>query len=176
MSDYSTIYRQKLITAEQVADLIKSDSDIIVAQCASEPQGCMAKFHLAKERVRNVQVFSVLTMKPYPFYMLPEMKGHFELCSWFHAPGSRQAIKEGAGTVTFVPNMLHRAATDRLKVRRPHLFVGTCTPPDEKGFVSLSLGLTYEKDILEAAEVVVLEVNNVLPLASETFRKQAKNR
>lgn len=163
MSDYSTIYRQKLITAEQVADLIKSDSDIIVAQCASEPQGCMAKFHLAKERVRNVQVFSVLTMKPYPFYMLPEMKGHFELCSWFHAPGSRQAIKEGVGTVTFVPNMLHRAATDRLKVRRPHLFVGTCTPPDEKGFVSLSLGLTYEKDILEAAEVVVLEVNNVLP-------------
>jgi len=163
MKDYKSIYRSKLITIEQVADLIKSDSDIIVAQCASEPQGCMSKFHLAKDRVTDVKVFSVLTMKPYDFYMNPEMKGHFELCSWFHAPGSRQAIKAGAGTVTYVPNMLHRAATDRLKVRKPHMFVGTCTAPDEKGFISLSLGITYEKDILENADIVVLEVNDHLP-------------
>jgi acyl-CoA hydrolase len=123
----------------------------------------MSKFHLAKDRVENVNVFSVLTLKAYEFYINPEMKGHFELCSWFHAQGSRQAINQGTGTVSYVPNMLHRAATDRLKVRRPHLFVGTCTPPDDKGFVSLSLGITYEKDILENATISVLEVNNQLP-------------
>lgn len=163
MKNYISTYKSKLVSIEQAVEMIKSDTDIIVAQCASEPQGCMSKFHLAKDRVKNVQVFSVLTLKPYDFYMKSEMKGHFELCSWFHAPGSRQAIKEGAGTVTYVPNMLHRAATDRLKVRRPHMYFGTCTPPDEKGFVSLSLGVTYEKDILEAAEIVVLEVNDKLP-------------
>jgi len=163
MADYQNIYKSKLITAQQVARLLKSDTDVIVAQCASEPQGCMAQFHLAKDTVHQVKVFSVLTLQPYDFYMKPEMKGHFELCSWFHAPGSRKALKAGTGTVTFVPNMLHRAASDRLKVRRPHLFVGTCTPPDEKGFVSLSLGITYEKDILEAAEISVLEVNDQLP-------------
>jgi acyl-CoA hydrolase len=163
MADFKEIYKRKLITPEQVAGLLKSDTDVIVAQCASEPQGCMSQFHLAKERVHGVKVFSVLTLKPYDFYMKPEMKGHFELCSWFHAPGSRKALKEKTGTVTYVPNMLHRAAADRMKVRRPHLFVGTCTPPDEKGFVSLSLGITYEKDILEAAEISVLEVNDQLP-------------
>jgi acyl-CoA hydrolase len=161
--DYSAKYKNKLIAIEQAVELLKSDTDVIVAQCASEPQGCMSKFHLVKNKVTDVKVFSVLTLKPYDFYMKPEMKGHFELCSWFHAPGSRQAIKEGAGTVTFVPNMLHRAATDRLKVRKPHMFFGTCTPPDEMGFVSLSLGITYEKDIIEAAEIVVLEVNDKLP-------------
>jgi len=163
MTNYKQIYESKLISLDQVADLIKSDTDIIVAQCASEPQGCMSKFHLAKDRVKNVKVFSVLTLKPYDFYMLPEMKGHFELCSWFHAPGSRQALKARTGTVTYVPNMLHRAATDRLKVRKPHMFIGTCTTPDEKGFVSLSLGITYEKDMIEAAEISVLEVNDKLP-------------
>jgi len=161
--DIESVYKSKLINAEQVADLIESDTDIIVAQCASEPQGCMGKFHLAKDRVHDVKVFSVLTLKPYDFYMKPEMKGHFELCSWFHAPGSRQALKEGTGTVTYVPNMLHRAATDRLKVRRPHMFVGTCTPPDEKGYVSLSLGVTYEKDIFDVTELKILEVNKHLP-------------
>ena len=163
MSDLKEIYQSKLIALERMPDLLVSDSDVIVAQCASEPQGCMSKFHLAKDRVENVKVFSVLTLKPYDFYMLPEMKGHFELCSWFHAPGSRKALKEKTGTVTYVPNMLHRAASDRMKVRRPHMFVGTCTPPDEKGFVSLSLGITYEKDILEAAVISVLEVNDKLP-------------
>jgi len=163
MTRDESIYQDKLISIEAAVELIRSDTDIIVAQCASEPQGCMSKFHLAKERVTDVKVFSVLTLKPYDFYMKPEMKGHFELCSWFHAPGSRTALKAGTGTVTYVPNMLHRAATDRLKVRRPHLFFGTCTPPDDKGFVSLSLGITYEKEIIEAAEIVVLEVNNQLP-------------
>ncbi len=163
MTPHESIYRQKLISIETAVQLIKSDTDIIVAQCASEPQGCMSKFHLAGDRVTDVKVFSVLTLKPYDFYMKPEMKGHFELCSWFHAPGSRQALKAKTGTVTYVPNMLHRAATDRLKVRRPHMFFGTCTPPDDKGFVSLSLGITYEKDIIEAAEIVILEVNDQLP-------------
>ena len=163
MTTDQLIYNEKLISIEDAVKLIKSDTDIIVAQCASEPQGCMSKFHLAKDRVTDVKVFSVLTLKPYDFYMKPEMKGHFELCSWFHAPGSRQALKEKTGTVTYVPNMLHRAASDRLKVRRPHMFFGTCTPPDDKGFVSLSLGITYEKDIVEAAEIVVLEVNDQLP-------------
>lgn len=163
MTTIEALYKSKLIPLEKMPDLLRSNTDVIVAQCASEPQGCMSVFHLAKERVHDVKVFSVLTLKPYDFYMKHEMRGHFELCSWFHAPGSRQALKEKTGTVTYVPNMLHRAASDRMKVRRPHMFVGTCTPPDEKGFVSLSLGITYEKDILEAAEISVLEVNDQLP-------------
>jgi len=163
VADWCGVYRDKVISIEEAVGHIKSNDDIIVAQCASEPQGCMSKFHLAAGRVENVRVFSVLTLNPYPFYMTSDMKGRFELCSWFHAPGSREALKKGTGTVTYVPNMLHRAALDRIYARRPNIFVGTCTPPDSKGFVSLSLGITYEKDILEAAELVILEVNERLP-------------
>ncbi|MEN6476646.1 MAG: acetyl-CoA hydrolase/transferase C-terminal domain-containing protein [Rectinema sp.] len=156
-------YKSKLISIDDAVDRIGTGDDIIVAMCASEPQGCMSNFHKAAGRVEDVRVFSCLTLKPYDFYMKPEMKGHFELASWFHAPGSRAAIKAGSGTVTFVPNMLHRAASDRIHARRPDMFFGTCTPPDSHGFVSLSLGLTYEKDVLEVAKTVVLEINPRLP-------------
>ncbi len=161
--DCKDIYRSKLVDIDTAVSKIGSGDDIVVAMCASEPQGCMSRFHTVADRVENARVFSCLTLKPYDFYMRPEMKGHFELASWFHAPGSRAALKAGTGTVTFVPNMLHRAATDRVHVRRPDIFFGTCTPPDSHGFVSLSLGLTYEKDIIEAARTVVLEVNPRLP-------------
>lgn len=163
MNSGSSIYKSKLISVEDAVSHIRSDFDIIVAQCASEPQGCMSMFHLVADKVQNVNVFSVLTLKPYEFYVRPEMKGKFTLCSWFHAPGSREALKKKTGTVTYVPNMLHRAALDRMAVHRPNMFFGTCTPPDHLGYVSLSLGLTYEKDILENADIVVLEVNPNLP-------------
>ncbi len=157
------IYRSKLIAIDEAVSHIASDNDVIVAQCASEPQGCMARFHIVADRVENVRVFSVLTLKEYDFYMKKEMQGHFELASWFHAPGSRAALKAGTGTVTYVPNMLHRAATDRIHAHRPDIFFGTCTPPDKHGFVSLSLGITYEKDIIDHARIVILEVNPRLP-------------
>lgn len=157
------IYRSKRVAIDEAVSHIQSDNDVIVAQCASEPQGCMARFHIVGDRVQNVRVFSVLTLREYDFYMKPEMQGHFELASWFHAPGSRAALKAGTGTVTYVPNMLHRAATDRIHARRPDIFFGTCTPPDKHGFVSLSLGITYEKDIMDHARLVILEVNPRLP-------------
>ncbi len=157
------IYRSKLIAIDEAVSHIQSDNDVIVAQCASEPQGCMSRFHIVADRVENVRVFSVLTLKEYDFYMKKEMKGHFELASWFHAPGSRAALKAGTGTVTYVPNMLHRAATDRIHAHRPDVFFGTCTPPDKHGFVSLSLGITYEKDVIDHALLVILEVNPRLP-------------
>jgi acyl-CoA hydrolase len=160
---HQDLYRSKLIAIDEAVSHIQSDNDVIVAQCASEPQGCMARFHIVGDRVQNVRVFSVLTLKEYDFYMKKEMQGHFELASWFHAPGSRAALKAGTGTVTYVPNMLHRAATDRIHAHQPDIFFGTCTPPDKHGFVSLALGITYEKDIMDHARLVILEVNPRLP-------------
>ena len=156
-------YQGRLVSIDEAVSRIESGDDVVVGQCASEPQGCMSRFHLAADRVEGVRVFSVLTLRPYDFFMKPEMKGRFELASWFHAPGARQAQAAGAGTVTYVPNMLHRAALDRISARKPDAFFGTCTPPDRHGFVSLSLGATYEKDMVEAADLVVLEVNPRLP-------------
>lgn len=156
-------YNRKLISIPEAVSKIKSNDNIVVAMCASEPQGSMMQFHTVADKVENVRVFSCLTLKPYDFYMKPEMKGHFELASWFHAPGPRAALKANVGTVTYVPNMLHRAAADFIYARKPNIFWGTCTPPDKHGFVSLSLGITYEKDILEASDLVILEVNPRLP-------------
>jgi len=163
MNRWMEHYRNKVVGIDDAVGRIRSGDDVIVAQCASEPQGMMGRFHIIAERVENVRVFSVLTLNPYPFYMQPEMRGRFELCSWFHAPGSREALDAKVGTVTYVPNMLHRAALDRIQARQPDVFVGTCTPPDPHGYVSLALGVTYEKDMVGAAKTVILEVNERLP-------------
>ncbi|MFP4012184.1 MAG: 4-hydroxybutyrate--acetyl-CoA CoA transferase, partial [Spirochaetaceae bacterium] len=135
MKNWNEDYKRRLISMEEAVGHIKTGDDIIVGQCASEPQGLMSRIHTVRDRVEDVRVFSVLTLQPYDFYMRRDMEGHFELASWFHAPGSRKALKEGLNTVTYVPNMLHRAAMDRIQAKMPNIFFGTCTPPDSKGFV-----------------------------------------
>ncbi len=165
MIDWKDEYKRKLRSIEEAVSYIKSNDDIVVAMCASEPQGLMGAFHTRAGSVQDVKVFSCLTLLPYDFYMKPEMKGIFELNSWFHTANIREVIKKGYGTVTFVPNMLHRAATDRLYVKRPDIYMGTCTPPDRHGNVALGMSLTYEKDILENAKLVILEVNENMPRA-----------
>ena len=95
-------YKRKVISTEEAVGKIKSRDDVIVAQCASEPQGCMSKFHLVKDAVEDVKVFSVLTLKTHDFYAKPDMKGHFEL--WYLVrmdeishPGIRESPRHQIG-------------------------------------------------------------------------------
>lgn len=159
--DYKELYKRKLVSVEEILSKINSGDEIVSAMAASEPQGILSKLHTIKDRVENVTVVVCLPMKNYDFFMDPSMKGHFLTESWFYTAGLREAHKYG--TVSFIPNHLHLASTKRLHYRKPRFFLGTATPMDKHGYFSLSLGVTYEKDILENADYVVLEINENLP-------------
>lgn len=163
MKDYNKDFQNKLISIEDAVTKIQSDSIIVCGMCASEPQGIMSKMHLQAKNVEKVKVYSCLTLGDYPFYNSSEMKGKFKLYSWFNSAPVRNAVKAKTGTVTFVPNMLHKVWSDFSSNEKPNIYFGTCSEPDSNGFVSLSLGITYEKDMVEAADLVILEVNNNLP-------------
>jgi acyl-CoA hydrolase len=155
-------YKKKLTTIDDVLAHIKSHFSIISALGASEPTGILSRLHEIKDQVEGVSIATCLPMQPYDWFMKPEMKGHFYHDAWFYAPAIRKAHRE-AGTCSYIPNHLHLAGLDRIASVKPNLFIGTCTPPDRFGYVSLSLGVTYERLAIEAADVVVLEVNENLP-------------
>ena len=159
--DFKELYKKKLVSVEEILSKISSKDEIVSAMAASEPQGILSKLHTIKDRVEDVTVVVCLPMKDYEFFMNPSMKGHFLTESWFYTAGLRKAHKYG--TVSFIPNHLHLASTKRLYYRKPRFYLGTATRMDKNGYLSLSLGITYEKDIIENADYVVLEVNENLP-------------
>ncbi len=59
---------------------------------------------------------------------------------------------------------LPQAGTDLTQSRKIDIFVGVASPMDKNGFFTLSASVVYEKDILENAETVILEVNPKAPL------------
>jgi acyl-CoA hydrolase len=102
-------------------------------------------------------------MRAYEYAINPEMDGHFFTENWFYGPFDRKIHSQGR--MSYIPNNLHRAASDKLHATggKLNVFWGTATPPDNRGYLSLSLSLVVEKELLQAADLVVLEINENLP-------------
>lgn len=153
----------KTISIEEALSKIKSGDSIVSALAAAEASGILGQLHTIADRVRDVRVATCLPLGNYPYYADPAMQGHFFHDAWFFTPPVRKAHDE-AGTTSFVPNHLHRAGLDRLVFAPPTVFVGSCTPPDSRGYVSISLSATYEREMMTAADLVILEINEQTPL------------
>jgi acyl-CoA hydrolase len=161
--DPNLIYQSKKITIPEAVGLVKSNDTLAIAIAASEPPGLLAELGRHKDRLENVHTWVCLPMRPYDYATKPEMNGHFFVENWFYGAPDRKVHPQGR--MSYIPNNLHRASTDKLLATggKLNVFWGTATPPDSRGFMSLSLGLVIEKQLIEAADLVVLEINENLP-------------
>jgi acyl-CoA hydrolase len=158
---YEELYKQKVISAEDAVQKVNSDDEIYVSVAASEPAGLLSKLHIIKERVRNVSVVMTLPLGAYDFYMKPDMKDHFLLNAWYYGAGCRQV--HDTGTVSYCPTHVHDAVTKRAPLKKNKIYFGTAAPMDKHGYLNLSVGMMIEKDALDYADLVVIEVNENLP-------------
>ena len=156
-----TNYSEKLISVQEALTFVKSDSCIVTAVAAAEPQAFLGELHTIADRVKNVNVNICLSLRSYPFLESAEYEESFDVVSWFHGPGSRKAQK--MRKISYYPNNLHFMGSKRLAAIKPNIFVGTASYPDEHGFVSLSMSNVYEKEVLEQADIVIIEINKNYP-------------
>ena len=158
---YQEKYNSKKITMDEALALIKSGDELVSGFCGIEPMAILKQLHTIKDRVTDVTVWYSLGMGRYEFFTNPEMKPHFTTNSWFHGFGAREA--HSLGTVSLQPGHLHNAFTRKIEAKPPNVFIGTVTPMDKHGYVKTSLSALYEKEFIEHAELVIMEVNPNLP-------------
>lgn len=151
----------KTVSIDHIIDLVQSDFDIVVGMAASEPQAFMTNLHKAADRLSNVTVTNCLPFVDGEFYLNEKYVKTFHLDTWFYSGTLRKAHKHG--NISFIPNHLHFAGKKRLDHKTPDLFIGAATPPDKHGFISLSLSNVYEKEVIEKAKIVALEINPNFP-------------
>ncbi len=155
------IYNSKLITIEDALNKIKTDDNLVSALGAAEPMGILSRLHEIRDKVKNVNISTCLPVGDYEYFVNPENKESFLMEGWFYSPAIRKAHKNG--NVSFIPNHLHLSATKRIYHRKPNIFLGTGSPMDKHGYISLSLSATYEREMIENADIVILEVNPNMP-------------
>jgi len=156
-------YKVKYISAADAVAMVKSNQTIGVGIAGAEPVGLLTAMADVALDVENVHFWTCLPMRPYDIFMKQEMAGHIFNENWFYSYGDRKTHSEGR--VSYIPNNLNRASTDKLFSTNGNLdvFWGTATPPNEDGFMSLSIGLIVQGDLLDAADLKLLEINENLP-------------
>ncbi|QTA37435.1 acetyl-CoA hydrolase/transferase family protein [Thermosipho ferrireducens] len=159
--DWKEVYNRKKADIENIIKLVHSNSVIVVGMTPMEPKVFLRNLH--KAEASNVDVFTCLNTEEYDFFMDEKFGGLFRNNSWFFGASNRKAWKEKYKTVFYVPNNLHQAGTNLLETRDVDLYIGVASPMDSKGFLTLSASVVYEKDVVEKAKKVVLEVNPNAP-------------
>lgn len=151
----------KIVTIDKIYALVQSDTEIVVGMAANEPQLFIKDLHTIANRVKNVTLTNCLPISNAEFFMDGKYTDSFNLDSWFHTRSLRKASKHG--NISFIPNHLHFAGSRRLDYKKPNIFITAATRPDKHGFMSLATSNVYEKEMVEAADIVVFEINPNFP-------------
>lgn len=166
MKTIQEMYREKVMPAEKLLEMIKNDDYIFCAQAAGEPEAIMSKLqHLKNTGVKNVHLQTCLPIKNYPVFHDREMEGILEHNCWFFQADVRTAHDERL--VSDIPQNSCTALSktyDRYtrEGSRP-VVIATCAPMDSHGYMSLSISAIYEMDLVRSGALVLIEVNPNFP-------------
>jgi len=159
-----SLYKSKVNTVYQALELIQSKDFIITSLGASEPMMLLQQLHRIKENgIYGCDLTNCLPMGNYEFIKNPEYRDTIFVNGWFYSPLLRSA--HHYQNVTYVPQHLHLALTKRLYAtdNRRTVLLATCSPMDRHGYLSLSLGCTYERDLIDKGAIIIAEINPNLP-------------
>jgi acyl-CoA hydrolase len=153
---------EKTISPSKAVGLLKSNDMLVVAMGGSEPQALMSHLHeAALGGVTNLSLNNCLSLLSPEYITNPEYRAHIEVSTIFFGAG--QKANQDKGNIFYLPSHLHLGGYKRFQHMKPNVFMGSCTPPDSHGYVSLSLANCYEKRALMSADTVILEINPLLP-------------
>lgn len=151
----------EVITVQQGLDMINEGDEIVTGLGASEAHALLSEIHTIATRLNKpVEITNCLPMTDFEFQNA-EYADKFFVNGWFYSPTIRKMHKNK--NASFIPNNLHLAGTRRLDYKAPRFYVGSCSAVDEHGYISLSTGNTYEREVMDVAEIVILETNPNFP-------------
>jgi acyl-CoA hydrolase len=164
MERFYDIYKSKVKSMSEVLGMIKSDDFIITALGAGEPIEILHQLHKIRENgVKGCILTNCLSMGDYEFIKNPEYRDTLLVDGWFFSPALRKYHKNG--NVSHMPQHLDSALTKRLFAtdNRRKVLLASASSMDSHGNLSLSVGTTYEKQLINAGALVIVEVNPYMP-------------
>ena len=144
--------------------ILKSGARVVAAMAAAEPRGLLEHIGDHCDGLSNVSLYCANPSRDYPCFTDDSLAGRLAINVMFLTAKVRDL--QGHGRIHYVPQHLSQWVRNLTRAHSIDVFWGTCSPPDQRGFVSLGTGSCYEPEILRRAKVVVLEVNRNVPVTS----------
>jgi acyl-CoA hydrolase len=159
--NYAAEYKQKLITADQAAKLVKSGDWVQYGEFVQQPIDCDAALAKRKDELTDVKIIVVTTaVLPKVVEVDPERE-HFCLNDWHFSGVSRKLMDQNL--CNYIPLCYHEA--DRLIENCQDIDI--CFQPvasmDSHGFFNFSTSNSMASFVTKKAKIVVVEVNSSVP-------------
>jgi acyl-CoA hydrolase len=156
-------YRQKIRSAHDAVDEVKSGDAIVVPTGVGEPPALLQALSERRREFRGVCVAQILPIGRYGYFDR-ETVDHVRHMAYFLGGASRAGGQQGwvdtlASNFSELPDLIRRGLTPA------DVVFSLASPMDEHGYFSLSLGADYTMAAVARARAVVLEVNPNVPFA-----------
>ena len=137
MMELETLCREKTISMDAALALIRDGDQVALGFCGNEPFGFAAALAGLKGRVKNVTVFSGLTLGRYEYLSDPAFRGVVDVVSPFHSASTRSG--QEAGLCSYFPGDLHNLPRRWVEENPVRIFCCVATPMDRHGYFRLPL-------------------------------------
>ena len=159
--EWQQYYKEHTMTPEEAVSKIQDGDRVMLGHAVGEPiifQRTMARM---AEQFHNVEVAHMVYLGSGE-YLQPGMESHFRHNALFVGAPARKAIAENRADYTpaFFSDVPIMIRNGELPI---DVFAFTCSPPDEKGFISIGLSCDYGWQAIKSAKTVIAEVNPNMP-------------
>lgn len=164
---YQEEYKSKLIDVHEAVGKINNNDHVLVGAISAEPYTFLDHFHLLKERnVENVTLTHMQPNKYYDFYEDDDYKDIVQGDYLFSSKLLRDSFK--MSRASYIPNYLRNAGRDRVSYYKynntpVNIYVVAVSPMDSHGYFTAGSWADYHRDFVEAADMVIAEVNENAP-------------
>jgi acyl-CoA hydrolase len=163
MSHVSQKVAAKTISIGAALEVLKGESRCLVtSMAAAEPQMLYRHLHevlpLRREKLR---IYCANPGQLYPCFELDDLESRVEFVVMFLTECVRR--KQGPLVQYFPQHLSHWFKAMKDFGPAIDIYWGSCSLPDERGFVTLGPGACYETEAFHAAKLRILEVNPHIP-------------
>lgn len=160
-SNWQERYRDKICTPEEAIRLILPGRRIMVGSHACEPNQLVSALVTHGDHLADNEIVHLMTLGKAP-YVKPGLEKRFRHTAFFIGANTREAIHEGRAD--FMPVFLSEipALITSRRVRIDVLLIQV-SPPDMHGYCSLGVSVDITRAALDAADLVLAEVNEQMP-------------
>jgi acyl-CoA hydrolase/RimJ/RimL family protein N-acetyltransferase len=160
-NDWPQRYAAKLVDARQAVSALRSGRRILIGSGAAEPVTLVEALVAHGGELNDLEIVHILTLGPAP-YVKPEYQHRFRHTAFFIGANVREAVQDGRAD--FLPVFLSEIP-QLIRNRRVRIDAALIqvSPPDAHGYVSLGVSVDVVRAAVEAADLVIAEVNPNMP-------------
>jgi len=160
--DWQERFAAKRMSAEDAIARVPRGKNIFIGSGAAEPVMLVEELVAQSLHFADNTILHIMTLGPAP-YVKPEHVDRFRHNAFFIGPNVREAVHEGRADYTpiFLSQIPSMIQSRRVPVNVA--FIQT-SPPDSFGFVNLGVSVDVVLAAVEAASLVIAEINPKMPV------------